>query len=121
MDNLESIIWDTITRSAKTRFNYSIFEKQFKAPNENVIDEILFTIINEFAKGEPKTNVVTKVLQRAMLKGLNWEEFDIIRFVNEKEQEFKIEIFTAHVVHDMLREHNDPKDVLVTVNKMLNK
>ncbi|MBI9066100.1 MAG: hypothetical protein JEZ09_02330 [Salinivirgaceae bacterium] len=120
MDNIENIIWDTITKSAKKRFDYSAFEKQLDSPDEIIIDGIVFIIIDEFAKGESKKHVVTKVLQRALLKGLKWNEFDIIRFVNNTEHQFKVEIYTANVVYQMLKDHKDIKEVLTTVNKMLN-
>jgi len=120
MDNIESLIWDTITQSAKTKFDYLNFEKKLSSANENTIDGLLFLIINGFAKGESKSEIITHVLQRAMLKKLNWEEFDIIRFVDDKEQLFKVEIYAAHVVHGMLKENNEPATILSTVNKMLN-
>lgn len=120
MDNIESLIWDTITRSAKTKFDYKNFEKQLKDANENIIDGLLFLIIDGFAKGEAKTEIITRVLQRAMLKKLNWKEFDIIRFIDDKEQLFKVEIYAANVVQGMLKEHKEPATILTTVNKMLN-
>lgn len=119
MDNIESLIWDTITRSAKTKFDYNNFEEKLSGANENTIDGLLFIIIDGFAKGEAKTDIITRVLQRVMLKKLNWKEFDIIRFIEDKEQLFKVEIYAANVVQGMLKEHKEPAAILSTVNKML--
>lgn len=119
MDNIESLIWDTITRSAKTRFNFSDFEKKLNAPKENLVDCLLFTIIDEFSKGESKKNIVTKVLQKTLQKKVHWEEFDIIRFIDDSEQNFKAEIYAANVVHDMQKQNKDLKDILYTVNQMI--
>lgn len=120
MDNMESLIWETITRSAKTRFDFSSFEKKLNTGNEQEIDCLLFTIIDAFAKGKAKKDIETKVLQKALQKKIQWEEFDIIRFVDDAERKFKTEIYTAGVVQGMLKEHKDLKEILTTVNQMLN-
>jgi hypothetical protein len=119
MDNLESLIWETITRSAKTRFDFNAFEKQLNSPKENTIDCFLYTIISSFANEEPKKEIVTKVLKKTLQKQVKWEAFDIIRFVDKAEQLFKAEIYTAGVVQLMNKDHKDVKEVLTTVERML--
>ncbi len=119
MDNIECVIWDTITESAKTRFNYTALSKKLNAKKESIIESIILIIVTDFASGTAKKQIVTKLIQKALQNNLIWEEFEIIHFVDDAEKLFDIEIHTANVVNEMIKEHKDLNEVLSTVNNMV--
>ncbi|MDA3892940.1 MAG: hypothetical protein PF517_14865 [Salinivirgaceae bacterium] len=120
MDNIESVIWDTITKSAKTKFDTEQFEEHFLGTKKEFADSILFYIINGFASEMDNGLLANKVLERMIRYGCNCSKNDVDNFLADKHILFKEEIYTAHVVVEMFKERKEPAAVLNTVNKMLN-
>jgi len=119
MDNIENSIWDIITTSAKTKFDSNQFEDCFLGTQKRFTDNIIYIILNSFANGDSTKTVINKVQNKLTHIGCNIDPKEIEIFFSDIELRLKEEIYTAHVVFAMYKEHNEPAIILNTVTKML--
>lgn len=116
---MEDIIWDTITNKAKTRFDFEKFAKKFSELDENMADIILFQIIVGFASNEKEEIIAAKLFSNFLLTGFIWDKKEIDKFLSDKKDVLKIEIYVTQLANDLLRNGNDPVSVLNSVNQLL--
>lgn len=120
MKNKEDIVWNAITDSAKSKFDYSSFEEQFKEIDEDLADNILFTIIIGLASKKTKELISHELFNQIMMMGLHWKLEDIKSFIADKDKLFSSEIFSSTIAYSLLEEGNDPYVVLNSINQLLN-
>ena len=97
MDNIESIIWDTITKSAKTKFDNDQFEDHFIGTKKEYADSVLFYIINGFGTGLSKSDLLDKVLDKMNKYGCNCTKSEVKVFLKDTPSRAQI-LFAFFVV-----------------------
>jgi len=100
----EDDIYNMITDSAKTRFDYLSFEKNLSIPDFdlNIADKILWTMLMYLAIGE-KTNIIAlKIKTDIMLSGFIIDEKVIENSIINNQNNWKNEIGVLKMTTDML-------------------
>ena len=113
------LVWNTITNSAKRRFDYKDFSEGFNDSNENVADNLLFKIIVGFVENKSSKIISLELFSSLMIHGLIWELKEIESFVEGKEKVFKIEIFATKIAIDLLQDGNNPESVVMAIGQLL--
>jgi hypothetical protein len=116
---MEEIIWRTIADSAKKRFDYASFEKEFFEIDKNIADNILFNILGGLASGETHNIISEKLFNKILLTGFKWNKKDIIEFLKDKKDLLKIEINATRLAGEMLNSGTNQNSILVAINQIL--
>lgn len=120
MKNTEEVIWDTITNSAKKRFDYKSFEAVFREMGgNNLAENILFKVVVGFALGASREELASELRTDMLLLGCGFEEGWLERLLESKEEELRTEIHVTQFTREMLDQGSDPTTILVAVSKML--
>ncbi len=100
----EEDIYDLITDSAKTRFDYQSFEQNFALPDVeiNIADKTLWTILMYLAMGEKPNIVASKIKNEIMLLGFIIENKDIENVIINNQGNWEKEIGVLKMITDML-------------------
>lgn len=120
MTSSSDIVWDTITNSAKTKFDYTSFEEQFDDEEENLADNILFKTIIGFVNKKTNEVIALELYNDMMMIGFIWELEDIQEFIKDKEILLKSEIYACQIANSLLEDGKDPLMVLNAINQLLN-
>ena len=120
MDQTIDLIWNAITNSAKRKFDYSDFEKQFIEINENMADNILFQVIIGFASKKSSEVISSGLFNQMLMTGFIWKLEDIKDFVAGKDKLFSIEIYASQLANSLLDDGNEPAAVLNSITQLLN-
>jgi hypothetical protein len=116
--NIEEI-WNAVTDSAKKRFDYPTFAKEFDEIDTSISENILFTTIVNFASGESKESTASKLFSQILMTGYLWEKSDIDSFVKDKEDLFKLEIYLTELATSMLENGQHPLTVLANIKQLI--
>ena len=121
MKNTNDIIWRTIARSAKLRFDYKSFEAVFSEfDDDNIAENVLLKIIAELAAGKSEKCLVDQINHEMLLLGFSFEEHYLKKLLEHKKEELKTEIHVTLFAHAMLEQGSNPITILNAVSKMLN-
>lgn len=115
MKQIEEKIWNTITDSAKRKFDYSSFKKDFPFDPDNVIFKVIVGLVNKKEKEE----LIAELHIEMLMTGFIWKKNDIEKFIDGKESLFKTEIFATQLAFDMLQKGNAPLIVLNSISQIL--
>lgn len=117
----EDMIWNRITQSAISKFDYDDFRKNLESAtdDENVAENIIFLSIIEFASGKDEKAIAETLYNQIVLSGFVWEFDKIEAFLDSKKQLFDIEIYATTLAYTLLEETKDPAIVLTAVNQLL--
>jgi len=120
MSDKQDLIWNAITTSAKSKFDYSSFEKDFNEIDENIAENILFKVTVGFANQQTSDVISAELFNQMMMIGFVWDKVEIKDFVEGKDQLLKLEIYTTQLAGSLLEEGKDSLEVLNTVKQLLN-
>jgi hypothetical protein len=121
MRNTEETIWDTITNSAKERFDYRSLEAVFQeTDNDNFAENILFKMILGLSAGQTKEDLTTQLTTDMALIGLGFKEHYLENLLEHKAEELSTEILATQFARSMLDQGSHPVPILEAVHKMLN-
>jgi galactitol-specific phosphotransferase system IIC component len=109
-------IWDTITDSAKRRFDYAALEEGLTIAADN----FLFGIIMGLAIGEAKNIIALKLMNQLMMVGLMVKKDDILKTIEELDKDCGLEVLATRMANDTLENGGDPFATYVTINQFLN-
>jgi hypothetical protein len=115
MKSIEDKIWDTITNSAKGKFDYDSFRENFLIDP----DMVIFMIILGFASGKSKEMIKMELFNQMLMTGFKWKVEDIADFINDKEELFKLEINLSKTSKNMLDAGNEPLIVYNLISQLL--
>jgi hypothetical protein len=110
------IIWDAITNSAKKRFDYASFNKEFPF----VSDAIILKIVVDLASSKNKDTITTQVYDEVFTTtGEYWNTNQINLFISDKDEVFKREIFAVKRAGNMMYEGSEPEDIYYEISKFI--
>lgn len=117
----EDLIWDRITQSAMSKFDFAGFVERLKSATEDetVAENIVFLSIIEFASGKTEEEIAEILYNQIVLSGFVWEFEEVQRYLENKKELFAIEIYAASLAYTLLEETKDPAVVLTAVNQLL--
>ena len=111
----EDIIWDAITNSAKTKFDYASFEANFPFSP----DMLLFSIIVGLATGRNKEEMSFELYNQVLAVGFSIDQTEILDFINRHESTFGMEVLAARIAGDMLSQGTDPMAVYISISQLI--
>ena len=115
MKSIEDKIWDSITDSAKGKFDYSTFKENFPFDP----DRIIFKIIMGFAMNKKKEILTLELFNEILMTGFKWDEKEIAKFIEDKEKLFKQEIYASQFASNLLNTGHEPIFVFESISKLL--
>ena len=115
-DAVTDKIWDTITDSAKRRFDYATLKEEFPFNPDN----FLFAIIMGLAVGEAKNTIALKLMNHMMMTGYEIEKDEILKIIVDNEKAFGLEVLATRMADNMLQEGGDPVTIYATIAQLLN-
>jgi len=116
---MENLIWNTITESAKKRFDYDKFEKPFIDTDRTIAENILFNIIVEYANETNSEIITAKIFNDLLISGFNTDRNEFEIFIDSLKTILKVEIFTVRIANDMMQKGIDEVEVLKNINQLL--
>ena len=120
MSGSQDIVWNTITDSAKTKFDYRTFESVFSnMGNTSAAETVLFLTIVGHALGDSTEKIVSDVCQEFLLLGMGLSEEWFRSFVTETKKELQIEIHAAGIAIALFEKRAKPPGVLIQVRAIL--
>jgi len=117
----EDLIWDRITRSAMSKFDFAAFMERLKSATEDetVGENIVFLSIIEFASGKTEDEIAELLYNQIVLSGFVWEFEEVQHYIKNKKELFAIEIYAVNIAYTLLEETKDPAVVLSAINQFL--
>lgn len=119
MKDIEDLIWDRITESAKNKMDFDSLKEFFDDIDENIAENILHEIIIGFAANKTQQVLFFELKNKLLLNGIKWDDNEITTLLEGKEQLLGLEILACHMVSDMLKDGSDPLIVLDSINQLL--
>lgn len=119
MKSIQDLIFDRITNSAKTRFDYKKFESDFEGLPHHVAENFLFAIIAGFATGKDEKEISLKLFNDILMMGFIFEKNQLEEFLIDKKKLLSKEIFVMQTSLGMLDDNSDEIAVLNFVNQLL--
>ena len=113
------LIWDAIVDSAKTRFDYKSYANTFDMfENENVAENILFSIIVGYAEGLSDNEIKAKINRELLPFALSFEENDLDELLLDKRKIFAKEIHATTTAVSLLQQGADVTQVLFLIKSV---
>ena len=120
MKQSENIVWDTITESAKKRFDYDSFSKTFAdMHDDNVAENVLFMTIAGHAAGHSAEQITADINQQFLLIGFSLDG-DFKQFVADRRSDLFREIKAAEQALAFFDMGLQTPGILVQVRSILN-
>ena len=122
MNTPEDIVWNTITDSAKTRFDYSSFESGLSEFDDGTMAEnALFMTIIGHAQERSIDAITSDISQQFLLLGLGMDKDALREFVENRLADLPREIKAASQALTFFARGSKPPGVLVQVRSILQK
>lgn len=116
----EDIIWNTVTASARNRFDYTAFKKQFGPfSNDRVLDTVLFQILEGCAEGKPAAEIGGNLSHDLQMLNYAFADMDFEPFVAEHTDLFKKEIDATAIALKAFCEEKEIDEILKTIESVL--
>jgi len=121
MRQAQDIVWNTITESAKRRFDYTGFRKSLSASgdDERTAEYILFQIVVGYAEGLSAEEVLSKVSGDLLLFGCTLSAAELEVFLADKKEILNEEIRAAEEALVAFDQGTDADAVLAHVRRLL--
>ena len=121
MKNTEDFIWDRITESAISKFDFEEISKEFNDSfNQiDIFENIVFTIIIGFASNKEEKIICLEIFNQVIITGFEWKIENIQEFIKNKDELFQSEIYCASLAMSMLNTGFDCESVLNSINTFL--
>jgi hypothetical protein len=122
MKQSEDIVWNTITESAKRRFDYDGFRQVFaEMDNENVAEKVLFLTIAGHAAGHSIEDIAADINQQFLLIGYSLVEDELKKFITDRRADLVREIKAAEQALAFFEMGLQTPGILVQVRSILSK
>jgi len=96
MSQPKDIVWNTITDSAKKRFDYDEFQRAFAdLDNDNIAESILFLTIAGHAAGDSAKDIAAAINQQLLLVGYSFADGQLMSFISHRRFDLCREIKAA--------------------------
>ena len=93
MNNPEDIVWNTITDSAKSRFDYAEFASGLAdIGEERIADNILFMTIIGHAQKRSSEDIASDISDQLLLMALGIDHAELLEFVVNRSEDLLLEI-----------------------------
>ncbi len=117
MKNIENLILEKVTNSAKTKFDFATFAQPFEKFDKRIPSTILTKTILGFATGKKATQISLELHTHLLTLGFKLDELKT--FVSAKEKIFGIEILATKMAMTMLQDGATSTEIMKSLNQLL--
>ena len=122
MKQSEDIVWNTITDSAKKRFDYENFRQVFaEMHNDTVPENVLFMTIAGHAAGHSTDEIAAEIHQQFLLIAYLLDEDYLKKFIEDRRSDLLGEIKAAEQALAFYEMGLKTPGILVQVRSILSK
>ena len=116
----EDMVWNKITNSAKTRFDYDSFNEAFDDfGNDNISENILFMIVAGYAEEKSSNELAEQINNELLPLGCMFSDDDLQDLLLNKSSELKSEILATSLAANLLNQGRQVPEILVQVDRIL--
>ena len=116
----EDIIWNTITASARTKFDYTAFKKEFGAfDNNRVLDTVLYQVLEGFAENKSTSEVAENLSHDLQMLSYPFAEKNFEPFIASHETIFASEIKATARALALFADHKEIPEILSEIDLFL--
>jgi len=120
MRQAEDIVWNTITESAKRRFDYAGFKNRLSAAgDERVAEYTLFQIITGYAEELSREELLFKIQEELQLFSYSFSTEDLDEFLADKKEVLSAEIRAAKEALLGFAQGQEASSLLVQLRRLL--
>lgn len=120
MRQAEDIVWNTITESAKRRFDYTGFKDRLSASgDERVAEYILFQVIVGYAEDLSLKELLSKIRGDLQLFGYSVSAEDLEYFLADKKEILSAEVRAAKAALSGFAQGKDAPGLTAQIQRML--
>jgi len=113
-------VWNKITDSAKTRFDYEELVSAFgEIGDSQMAENLLFQILLGLAVEDDEETLAAKLTSQLIVLGIGVGDGSMLELIREIRPAVVKEVLATKVALTGFRDGNDPNDVLVTVSSLL--
>jgi len=119
----EDIVWDTITESAKSRFDYTAYKEAFDGYDDDgrMAENALFHIIARYADGQSTSDIISSIQGELFLLGMGFQDGYLENFLKDKEEVLRREIKATKIALESFAVGLKPPGILLSVRSILQK
>lgn len=122
MNQPKDIVWNAITDSAKTRFDYSEFERAFADfHNDNIAENILFLTIAGHAAEDSTEDIAAEINQQLVLIGYSFADDALTKFISDRQSDLFREIKAMETASALFEMGLQTPGILVQTRSLLAK
>jgi hypothetical protein len=121
MPQSEDIIWNTITDSAKTRFDYETFESTVSEYDERIAENMLFMTLLGHAQDKGAESIASELSMKLLLIGLGGANDEIKEFVGARLTDLSIEITATKLALALTQMGHQTPEILIQVKSVLSR
>ena len=116
----EDIVWNTITASARAKFDHKAFRKEFGPfDNDRIMDTILFQILEGFAEQQPVEWIANNISHDLQMLSYPFAKQDFKPFVTNHEELFTQEIKATALALDLFSARKEIPVILKEIENFL--
>lgn len=116
----QDIVWDRITDSAKTRFDYDALVSAFdEVGNAAMAENLLFQILVGLATEKDEEILAAELTSQLMILGIEVGDDSILELIREIRPSAVKEVLATEMALALFHEGNDPIDVLAAISSVL--
>jgi hypothetical protein len=120
MRQAEDIVWNSITASARRRFDYTGFKNRLSASGDDRVAEyILFQIIVGYAEELSREEFLSKIQGDLQLFGYSFSAEQLEEFMADKKEILNAEILAAKEALSWFAQEKDAPSLLVQIRRLL--
>ena len=120
MTNPEDIVWNAITDSAKTRFDYAEFASGLSEFDDGTMaDNMLFMTIIGHAQNQSVEAIANDLSNQFLMLGLGGDKSELLEFVTDRGRDLPLEIKAADQALAFYKMGLQTPGILVQVRSIL--
>jgi hypothetical protein len=116
MNSPRDIVWNAITESAKSRFDYSAFAG---SANDTISENILFIILEGHAAGDSVEAIAKRINGQLLLIGYNIPDAELLKYISDRKADCFREIKATETSMALFKMGLKTPGVLLQVRSVL--
>lgn len=115
-------VWDVITESAKSRFDFDSFEQSFEGMGEtHIAENLLFMTLAGIAQDRSSEEIVKNIQRNFLLLGISVDTAEFVEFVDQRRKDSAAEIVATKTALALFEMGAETPGVLVQTRSILNR
>ena len=120
MSQPQDIVWNVITDSAKTRFDYAEFERMFAdSQSDDLPESILTLIISCHVMGDSTEDIAAEINTYLVPLGISFADDTLTKFISDRQVDLSREIKAMKTALPLFKMGLPTRDILALARSIL--